>query len=207
MDDAARHLVNCLANSETPITTLIQHESQKTTRAIERLEQIRIDDSFYQEVKKSLFFHDISRRQEHIEHEFDGFEDSIDWIFEGFTSNGSPLPQTPQRTTKPKWNSFVDWLRTSVGVYWINGKAGSGKSTLMHCISDDLRTIALLEYWAGNKKLLTPTFFFWNSGSPLQRNVEGMLRSLIYQMVVKCPQLISCIKVEVCAVGNVQGFR
>ncbi|KAL2850309.1 hypothetical protein BJY01DRAFT_245481 [Aspergillus pseudoustus] len=34
----------------------------------------------------------------------------------------------------PPARSFVNWLRRGGGVYWINGKAGSGKSTLMKYI-------------------------------------------------------------------------
>lgn len=31
-------------------------------------------------------------------------------------------------------NDFVKWLQSGAGLYWINGKAGSGKSTLMRFI-------------------------------------------------------------------------
>ena len=32
---------------------------------------------------------------------------------------------------------FAQWLKDGKGVYWIYGKAGSGKSTLMKFISSD----------------------------------------------------------------------
>lgn len=33
--------------------------------------------------------------------------------------------------TNAKWDSLIQWLRQGHGCYWINGKAASGKSTLM----------------------------------------------------------------------------
>lgn len=34
-----------------------------------------------------------------------------------------------------RWNDFVAWLEEGDGLYWIAGKAGSGKSTLMKYIA------------------------------------------------------------------------
>ncbi|KAG8532445.1 uncharacterized protein KY384_002322 [Bacidia gigantensis] len=198
LNDAAEHLVACLSDSETSLTKLVQYEALETrqhvTQEIERLRQIQLNDKFYQDVKDSLFFSEISYRQEQIEHEFDGFEDSNDWIFEGSSLGDSPLEHPSKRSTAPKWDNFSDWLRSGSGVYWINGKAGSGKSTLMNFLYSHLRTNGLLRDWAGRRKLLTPAFFFWNSGSVLQRSVQGLLRSLIYQIIEVCPELASCVK-------------
>jgi ABC-type molybdenum transport system ATPase subunit/photorepair protein PhrA len=41
----------------------------------------------------------------------------------------------------PTWDSFTDWLLSSSTMCWIHGKAGSGKSTLMHFISEHEKTI------------------------------------------------------------------
>jgi hypothetical protein len=32
--------------------------------------------------------------------------------------------------TKAPWSNFAKWLETGSGIYWMNGKAGPGKSTL-----------------------------------------------------------------------------
>ena len=186
------------------LTKLVQQEGAETrqhmTHEIARLEQIHSDDKYLQDVKSSLFFPEIYLRQEHIEHEFDGFEDSCDWIFDD-------SPRSPLRSDnpfldepEPRWDSFSDWLRSGTGVYWISGKAGSGKSTLMShiCIAENLeKRNAMLQSWAGEKYLLTPTFYFWNAGSPLQKQVDGLLRSLIYQMICESRGLISCFEVYV----------
>ncbi|KAF7555709.1 hypothetical protein G7Z17_g1975 [Cylindrodendrum hubeiense] len=85
---------------------------------------------------------------------------------------------------------FSEWLRYGNGFYWVQGKAGSGKSTLMKFICQDKRTVDFLRYWAGYEKLVTANFFFWSSGSKLQKTQEGLLRSLLFEVLRSCPELI-----------------
>ncbi|CZR58782.1 uncharacterized protein PAC_08674 [Phialocephala subalpina] len=88
------------------------------------------------------------------------------------------------------WSNLSQWLQQSNGVYWICGKAGSGKSTLMKHIFDDERTTTFLKAWAGPTPLVIATFFFWNSGTNEQRSQKGLLRSLLFQILSKHPGLI-----------------
>ncbi|KAI1348045.1 hypothetical protein F5Y01DRAFT_328896 [Xylaria sp. FL0043] len=78
--------------------------------------------------------------------------------------------------------NFRKWLREDASMYWISGKAGSGKSTLMAHIIDDERTHEDLEIWSSGKRLRLLSFFFWRAGSQLQKSVLGLLRSLLYQL-------------------------
>ena len=89
-----------------------------------------------------------------------------------------------------RWDSFIKWLELGDGLYWINGKAGSGKSTLMKYISDNPRTRSLLSLWAGNSKLCTAHFYFWNLGTELQKSQVGLLRSLILAVLESNRDLI-----------------
>jgi hypothetical protein len=70
------------------------------------------------------------------------------------------------------------------------GKAGSGKSTLMKFIWQDRRTREILLTWAGMKKLALANFFFWNAGAKLQKSQVGLLRSLLFEVLSQCPELI-----------------
>jgi hypothetical protein len=63
---------------------------------------------------------------------------TFDWIFCG--AEHSDLP----------WNNFAEWLRQDANIYWINGKAGSGKSTLMKHIYDSRHTTEYLREWGHN---------------------------------------------------------
>jgi hypothetical protein len=86
--------------------------------------------------------------------------------------------------------SFLEWLRSGDGIYHISGKAGSGKSTLMKFLCQNPRLRSELKEWAGDKKLVFANFFFWASGDKLQRSLEGLYRSLLFEILNQCPELI-----------------
>jgi len=56
------------------------------------------------------------------------------------------------------WNSFGDWLRSDSQVYWISGKPGSGKSTLVKYLLSDARTRLCLDAWNSGTVLLSHFF-------------------------------------------------
>ena len=89
-----------------------------------------------------------------------------------------------------QWDDFGVWLQFGKGIYWVNGKAGSGKSTLMKYIVSHNKTASLLRTWAGDSKLCTGGFFFWNSGSKQQRCQVGLFRSLLHEILGQHPELI-----------------
>ncbi len=43
-------------------------------------------------------------------------------------------------------------------------------------------------------KLVTSKYFFWNTGSALQRSQEGLLRSLLFEVLRQCPEMISHVR-------------
>ena len=54
-------------------------------------------------------------RQEDI---YDAHPETFEWLF----ARDSDLDSMG--------DNFVEWLEGDVGIYWVNGKAGSGKSTV-----------------------------------------------------------------------------
>ena len=86
--------------------------------------------------------------------------------------------------------NFSEWLEEGNGFFWISGKPGSGKSTLMKFITDAPNTESLLTKWARTKQVLLASHFFWSAGSPIQRSQEGLLRTLLYNILIQVPKLI-----------------
>jgi len=125
---------------------------------------------------ESLSFPDMKRRQETIK---EAHEMTFQWIFK--------TKETHMEARR--CSDFVQWLEHDHSIYWINGKAGSGKSTLMSYIYQDDRTHSSLKAWSGTKEFCTLVFFFWNAGSNLEKSSEGLLRSLLHQVLEKHPQL------------------
>lgn len=77
------------------------------------------------------------------------------------------------------------WLQKGTGIFWINGKPASGKSTLMKYLHQDPRTHELLR--AGGlrtrARLTIASFFFHHRGTNMQKSFEGLLRSLVSQIL------------------------
>ncbi|CAN9225518.1 unnamed protein product [Alternaria alternata] len=88
-------------------------------------------------------------------------------------------------------STFVQWLNSDNDLYWISGRPGSGKSTLMKFLCHHQRTKEHLATWATNHEVIIAEYFFWNAGkNDLQKSQEGLLRSLLYQILRKCPDYI-----------------
>jgi hypothetical protein len=70
----------------------------------------------------SLKFNAMEDRHERIA---EAYKKTFEWIFSD--------PDT-EPCKKASWISFSKWLESSSSLYWITGKAGSGKSTLIKYI-------------------------------------------------------------------------
>ena len=137
-------------------------------------ENIATEES-YKRLLESLYFPDMHAREEGID---EAHKHTFEWIFD-----------EPGNEVRP-WHHFIGWLKEGHGTYWISGKAGSGKSTLMNFVCHDPRTEAALKIWSGTNEIFTPAFFFWSPGSQLQKSLAGLQRSLIYQILERFPDLM-----------------
>ncbi|KAK1593786.1 uncharacterized protein LY79DRAFT_513684 [Colletotrichum navitas] len=118
----------------------------------------------------SLKFTQIKERQSEIPK---AHRRTFEWVFSD---------DTPVRLSA--------WLRGSSGLFWITGKPGSGKSTLMKFILSHEHTMFLAKDWASPEPLIVASHFFWSAGTTIQKSQEGLLRTLLFQILVNCPELI-----------------
>lgn len=131
------------------------------------------------EIVESLRYETIDERYESVS---EAHQKTFEWIFDPIDDSDDP--------DRAHWSDFVTWLRTGDGIYWINGKAGSGKSTLMKFIYEDPRTQEHLKIWGGEIPVHTAMFFFWYRGTKLQKSQDGLLRSLLYAVLQQMPELV-----------------
>jgi hypothetical protein len=101
-----------------------------------------------------------------------------------------------------KWTNFKDWLQSDSQLYWITGKPGSGKSTLMKFICErsvrnsnssaesQPRCVEFLQSWAQGEPLVIASFYFWNSSIAQQKKQSGLFRTLLHQLLGQESQLI-----------------
>ena len=88
----------------------------------------------------SLWFNYISHRQANAK---PAHQETYEWVLD------------PSSRAK-----FENWLGYHNGIYWIMGKAGSGKSKLMKFLPNHTRTAHAPRMWAGTKELVTASHFF-----------------------------------------------
>ncbi|KAI1135642.1 hypothetical protein F5Y05DRAFT_415982 [Hypoxylon sp. FL0543] len=133
-------------------------------------------------ITADLCFTAFTAREEAITH---SFKETYAWIFsrQPKESNGELL-----------WPSFPEWLEGGCeSPYWITGKPGSGKSTIMKFIVENNLTASGLKRWSEPLPLLTLSYYAWNSGYSMQKSWEGLKRTLIFQALKLNPKLISSI--------------
>ncbi|KAI9782390.1 MAG: hypothetical protein M1839_005263 [Geoglossum umbratile] len=83
-----------------------------------------------------------------------------------------------------------DWLRLRRGLFWIQGKPGSGKSTITkHLYELSKSTPAALR---GSSFIIA--FFFNTRGATLEKSMDGLLRSCLIQVLKQHPRLFSHIQ-------------
>ena len=120
--------------------------------------------------------------------------------FDQMSTRQSRIPEAHIRTFQWIYESpeihFHEWLQSTstAGIYWISGKAGSGKSTLMKFLCEEERTKDALRAWTGpNNQLVIASHFFWAAGTEKQKSQDGLLQSLLHDILRQCPSLISSV--------------
>ncbi|KAK1773773.1 prion-inhibition and propagation-domain-containing protein [Copromyces sp. CBS 386.78] len=120
---------------------------------------------------KSLWFRCMGDRKDSVE---PAHVKTLQWALK---------PACEREGMKAEWDDLSEWLRSGTGLYWICGKAGSGKSTLMKYLVDNPSTRTPLNEWAGDLPLTVGSFFFWGLGTQEQKSLEGLSRAILYQLL------------------------
>ena len=114
-------------------------------------------------------------------------------ISTGDSSKTMERPLKKRRLNTNHSTGFSEWLRKGHGIYWVTGKPGSGKSTLIKFIARHPKTKIALQEWAGHADIVTASFYFWISGVSLQRSLIGLLQSIFHQILNQDRDLIQAL--------------
>lgn len=117
----------------------------------------------------SLKFPEMNARANQIESKHSG---TFSWVFNAESG---------------RQHCFPGWLESTGDLYWIVGKPASGKSTLIKYLVTAPETQQALERWHPETKLLSHAF--WSPGSPMQKDIRGLLASLLHQLFVNSKTL------------------
>jgi hypothetical protein len=150
-----------------------------TTTFFAKPQSANLVEHFAQKILQSLMYREMPDREERIP---DRYKETFDWIY--------------REPPSSEWISFAHWLKDDSKVYWVTGKPGAGKSTLMKFLHQDPRTLRILESSLnpkGRSEIIVAGFFFWNSGTEMQMSQEGMVRTILHQCLDRCNDLIPSI--------------
>ncbi|KAI1415548.1 ankyrin repeat-containing domain protein [Hypoxylon sp. FL1857] len=101
---------------------------------------------------------------------------------------GDPsLPPTLDQTKTPHSNTLgwlwdeqselSKWITKGSGLFAVTGKPGSGKSVLMNAVNAGIRI------HFGNTFSTLVSHFFNGRGNPIEKSIEGFLRSILFQLI------------------------
>lgn len=146
---------------------ILKEASVGSSATITASAQHAIGEACKDRILSRLWFRRIDDRRESIK---EAHHKTLQWAL------SPPTSDVP-------WDDLSAWLRSGSGVYWISGKAGSGKSTLMKHLYMDKRIGELLSRWAGRLGYTLCDYFFMNLGTMEQKSQGGLSRTLLYQIL------------------------
>lgn len=114
----------------------------------------------------------------------DPWERTFEWLLP------EPTPDNDHVNAEAR-AKFCDWLnKDEQELFWICGKAGSGKSTMMKRLFQHPQIQQSVKTWANPCPVAFASFYFYQRGnSVLQKSNEGLLRALLYQVLKQVPSL------------------
>ncbi len=173
------------------LAEIYKEEAARDSSSIPMLDPARERD-MQQRFLQRLRFPRMEDRKAEIR---DAYGSSFKWILESGAD------------TRSAGAGFRDWLSNPQGLFWISGKPGAGKSTLVKYILDSLDHVGLANEWDSatpyhptasssrqpdlgwkrGMRTTTASFFFTGAGTPMQRNSAGFLRSVLFQILSQDP--------------------
>jgi len=123
-----------------------------------------------QRLLESLRFGEMNVRQHDVASLVDDFGLTCQWIL-----------------TPGEDHGFLEWCEHGDGIFWIRGLPGTGKSTLMDFLDEQLQEHhqKLIADPASPRSVQLLKFFFYSSrdSTKLQNSFPGLLRALCYQIL------------------------
>ena len=131
------------------------------------------------QVLSSLYFPQMYERRQRLDAPY---ERTFRWVL----TEGSP--------SETRWDNVLAWLRgtdPNDHIYWISGKPGSGKSSLVGFLDETLNPTHHMHPWVEGELCLQASHYFWNSGdSALQKSAAGMMRTILHELLEQAPDLV-----------------
>lgn len=158
-----------LARTHSDLVKFSVHddEYEKVSVHIKRIyvSSTKISHIHREEIMESLYFPEMGSRKNQIHEDDTG---SLEWIWD-----------------EP---AFISWLQSPQCLFWINGKPGSGKSTLVKYVRESWQLKSYLDTISTLSWVVIDFYFDFRSGGRVANSFEGLLRTLCSSWSIKCPR-------------------
>ncbi|GAP86792.1 putative vegetative incompatibility protein HET-E-1 [Rosellinia necatrix] len=149
-----------------------------------RVSMLSLTSKTYAKEHSVLADLDYDRRRARYAKIHHAHQSTFNWVFDNASQGASAGKR------------ILAWLEHGNGSFWVSGKPGAGKSTFMKFVADHPKTGEALRRWAFPDHAILACHYFDLGGTPIQRSLEGLLRSLLYHILRQAPGLISTILPE-----------
>ena len=122
---------------------------------------------------------------------------TFNWLLVTSEDEGKDGPNLDKSLVQAR-HQFLEWLEVGEEFFYISGKPGAGKSTLMKFISSHKIFYDRVGSWSGQARILVGRFFFWKPGQPEQKSISGLLRGLLYSILETTPAVSAIAFPELC---------
>ncbi|EPE04055.1 hypothetical protein F503_04903 [Ophiostoma piceae UAMH 11346] len=203
--------LSALQNQVSELSTLVCAMGLATQQLI-ATQRRSVDKILYDSILESLAFGGLRHREDNI---MEAHDKTLQWIFDntarekhdsllkkhaaspGDEYNGFYRHERGEITVEDsalrlqEQKKLLNWLSSGSGIFHVSGKMGAGKSTFMKFLGMHSETRKRLKEWAaGEYELVVASFYFWRVGSPLQKSLAGLCRSLLHDVLKAHPDLI-----------------
>ena len=150
-----------------------QSQAQPSIAAKSGIQQSKLpdglifDENFHREYEDCVKSLDIAEARDRMRNVTQAYKETYNWLFDSQIC-------------------FRRWLigKDTKPIFWIYGKPGSGKSTLMKFAMTHQRTRQFLQQYDSNPWKLAG-YFFHDRGTDVQKSIEGFLSEILYQILVQ----------------------
>ncbi|KAJ3498180.1 hypothetical protein NLG97_g1326 [Lecanicillium saksenae] len=150
---------------------------------IENLEEEQAYVKQQHAMLKSLAFKNNVARHDTIP---EAHQRTFSWVFASIK---------PGEVSSPGYH-LREWLERGSGIFWISGKPGAGKSTLMKFIADHENAQEALSIWSEQKRVVIVSHYFWCAGTQMQRSHSGLLQTLLFEILRQLPDIMETLLPE-----------
>ncbi|KAF6795388.1 hypothetical protein CSOJ01_13451 [Colletotrichum sojae] len=145
---------NLIRDQSSSVMKHVTQESQKMREMMLAAEHAASIGLGREALMRSLAYQEANERRNQVENAHDGI---FEWIFQ---HDGESKKHEHRR-----WSDITDFIRSPEDkLYWISGKPGSGKSTLMKFLLKNDRIKEMLGQTSHTKSCVIASHFIWARG-------------------------------------------